>query len=135
MEKENLRCKFKTHNFIINVPCELDENNMLSLHKICDNDANPINIDMDFLINQDIERFKQLNKIEDERHQVNIESLEIRYIVITDEIKPQIRITYSFKQDDEFRRLCAGETASIEKGRDDKYTAISVYTKGCVVYW
>ena len=134
MEKENLRCKFKTHNFTINIPCELDENNILSLHKICDNNFDPINIDMDFLIKQDIERFEQLNKIEDKKHQINIKSLEIRYIIITDEIEPTIRITYSFKESDEFNRLCAGETASIEKGRD-KYTVIAVYTKGCVVYW
>ena len=116
-------------------------------------DEPAMRINLGWLLMSDRKAFEELNRLEDERHQIDLESLEVRGIYIEDGYKARVRVDYCFKQgkDDQFRRCCYGELSDLQDpvdhdmteswGKRDwpihkgEYAPIPMYTKGPHVTW
>ena len=104
-------------------------------------------LELKYLIHFDILRFENMNKNEDENHQIDMESLTVRSIDIYDGANPTIRIEYMFDQSDDsgnWWRGCKGETSSLKivnksmalyRPDEIRFYSMPIYSAGCQVYW
>lgn len=97
-------------------------------------------------IESDINGFRKLNKSEDEDHQVDISTLQVREIDIVESADPIIRIRYTFQHrpTDKYGRYCAGQNHNLSKmdkrsplyvPDENVYFPLGIYSSGNVVYW
>lgn len=97
-------------------------------------------------IESDINGFRKLNRSEDEDHQVDISTLQIREIDIIENANPIIRIRYIFQHrpTDQYGRYCAGRNHDLSKidkrsplymPDENVYFPLGIYSSGNVVYW
>lgn len=148
-------CDFCTANFQFRLDAELN-GNVVTIPLIreinyfpgLNRDKEPLRINLSWMLVRDRKAFEKMNAVEDARHQVDLESLEVRGIRIEDGYKPRVSIDYIFKEgDDGWGRCAYGELTDMDKMLDHDfdykgvvakkgdYLPIAIYTKGPHVTW
>lgn len=98
-------------------------------------------LDLSYVVEDDIERFKKLNELNDENHQIYIDTLCIFGIKITGN---HLRILYWFHQDgdENSHRMCAGQfnpcngpIEYVDFCHKKKVVYPDCYSSDACVYW
>lgn len=108
----------------------------------------PMKINLGWMLRIDKMKFEEMNKLEDAKHQVNLEDLTITGIHLYDGVCPQVSVDYLFNFDkDGWGRGAYGELTDLgEKLESDchdgeliakkgEYLPMNFYTKGAHVTW
>ena len=155
-------CDFYTANFEFRLDAEFD-GLVVTIPTITrrinhfpgyNSDEPAMRINLGWVLMSDRMAFEEQNKAEDERHQVDLESLEVRGICIEDGYRARVRVDYVFQYgtgENRSGRCCYGELTDLGERMDHdmtesygkrdwpihkgEFAPIPVYTKGPHVTW